>query len=178
MIAVAARDITPETATGEAEELEKELTLLGLVGIEDPPRPGVASAISSCRAAGIRIAMVTGDHPATAKEIASEVGMLDPDAPVLEGNALPEDEDLLGALVDHDGTIISRVTPEQKVFIARALRKRGHVGKLSSGPPTRSCVGSNAAPWARFVDCAACLSCGAARRRAPKKTQRAMPNSR
>lgn len=45
MIAVAARDITPETATGEAEELEKELTLLGLVGIEDPPRPGVASAI-------------------------------------------------------------------------------------------------------------------------------------
>lgn len=127
VIAVAARDITPETATRKAEELEKDLTLLGLVGIEDPPRPGVASAISSCRAAGIRIAMVTGDHPATAKEIASEVGLLGPDAPLLEGDDLPEDEDLLGALVDHDGTIISRVTPEQKVFIARALRKRGHV---------------------------------------------------
>jgi magnesium-transporting ATPase (P-type) len=71
--------------------------------------------------------MVTGDHPATARAIASEVGLLASDRQVIEGRDLPADEAVLGALVDWDGIVLSRVTPEDKLRIARALRARGHV---------------------------------------------------
>jgi magnesium-transporting ATPase (P-type) len=101
--------------------------LLGLVGIEDPPRPDVREAIASCRRAGIRIAMVTGDHPGTARTVAAEVGLLGADPRVLEESALPSDEAELGGLLDHDGVVVARVTPEGKLRIARALRARGHV---------------------------------------------------
>ena len=70
---------------------------------------------------------MTGDHPSTAKAIAEEVGIYQPGAPVLVGSRLPEDEALLAAMVDRDGAVISRVTPEDKLRIARALRSRGHV---------------------------------------------------
>jgi magnesium-transporting ATPase (P-type) len=127
VIAVAERQLGGEEAAGEASDLERNLTLLGLLGIEDPPRPGVASAIASCRRANIRIAMVTGDHPDTGKAIAKEVGLLGPEERVVDGKDLPDDEDVLGALMDRDGIVVGRVTPEQKLNIARALRKRGHV---------------------------------------------------
>ena len=127
VLAVASRELKIATASNKVEDLEKDLTLLGLLGIEDPPRPGVTASILSCRNAGIRLAMVTGDHPATARTIADEVGLRKPDAPVLEGNDLPKDDELLGALVDRDGIVISRVAPEDKLRIARALKKRGHV---------------------------------------------------
>jgi magnesium-transporting ATPase (P-type) len=127
VLAVASRKLKIATASDKVEDLEKDLTLLGLLGIEDPPRPGVTASILSCRDAGIRLAMVTGDHPATARAIADEVGLRKPDAPVLEGYDLPKDDELLGALVDRDGIVISRVAPEDKLRIARALKKRGHV---------------------------------------------------
>jgi magnesium-transporting ATPase (P-type) len=72
----------------------------------------VAQAIAACRRAGIKVGMVTGDHPATARTIGSEVGLLTPDALVIQGQDLPADEALLGALVDRDGIVLSRVTPE------------------------------------------------------------------
>jgi calcium-translocating P-type ATPase len=127
VIAAAVRRNTEGCEAASADEIERELELLGLVGIEDPPRPGVQSSIEACRQGGIRVAMVTGDHPATARAIAQEVGLLGADHRVLEGRELPQDEELLGALVDRDGIVISRVTPEEKLRIARALRKRGHV---------------------------------------------------
>jgi magnesium-transporting ATPase (P-type) len=73
------------------------------------------------------MALVTGDHPSTAKAIADEVGIYRPGAPVLTGSKLPNDDALLAALVDRDGAVISRVTPEDKLRIARALRSRGHI---------------------------------------------------
>ncbi|RSO03544.1 haloacid dehalogenase, partial [Streptomyces sp. WAC 06725] len=103
------------------------LTLLGLVGLEDPPREGVAEAIATCRHAGIKLAMITGDHPGTARAIAEQVGLLGPDPLVLTGRELPGDDESLGALLDRDGAVIARVTPEDKLRIARALRSRGHV---------------------------------------------------
>ena len=106
---------------------EVHLSLVGLLGFEDPPRPHAAAAIAACRDAGIAIAMVTGDHPATALAIAREVGLLAPDELVVEGRDLPADDDALAALVDHDGIVISRVEPEDKLRIARALQTRGHV---------------------------------------------------
>jgi calcium-translocating P-type ATPase len=111
----------------EATAVEHDLELLGLIGLEDPPRPSAASSVAACRSAGIRIALVTGDHPSTAKAIADEVGIYLPGAPVLTGSRLPGDDELLGALLDHDGAVISRVTPEDKLRIALALQSRGHV---------------------------------------------------
>jgi magnesium-transporting ATPase (P-type) len=110
-----------------ADQAEVDLELLGLVGLEDAPRPGTAAALRACRQAGIRIAMITGDHPGTARALAREVGLLAGDGLVLEEHDLPEDEPALGALVDRDGIVVSRVTPEGKLRIARALRARGHV---------------------------------------------------
>jgi magnesium-transporting ATPase (P-type) len=111
----------------EAGQVESGLDLLGLVGIEDPPRPGAAATIAACRRAGIRVAMVTGDHPGTARAIAREVGLLGDAGLVVQGAELPADEQLLGALVDRDGIVVSRVSSEDKLRIARALRRRGHV---------------------------------------------------
>lgn len=109
------------------EECDRGLRLLGLVAFEDPPREGIGDSLRACRGAGVKVAMVTGDHPATATAIANEVGLRSPDAPVLSGTDLPTDEQHLAALLDHDGIVIARVSPEDKLRIARALRSRGHV---------------------------------------------------
>lgn len=127
VIGVARRHIGETGSASSADEVERDLDLLGLVGVEDPPRPEVAQAIAACRRAGIKVCMVTGDHPATARAIATEVGLLGPEAMVVEGRDLPQDQALLGALVDRDGIVLSRITPEDKLRIARALRARGHV---------------------------------------------------
>ncbi|MDE3136637.1 MAG: cation-transporting P-type ATPase [Acidobacteriota bacterium] len=127
VLAVARRPAMESDLSGSVDEVEANLQLLGLAGIEDPPRAGVGESIASCRQAGIRVAMVTGDHSVTARAIASEVGLLRPEALVLEGSQLPSDDAMLGALVDRDGVVISRVSPEDKLRIARALQGRGHV---------------------------------------------------
>ncbi|MFO7280188.1 MAG: cation-transporting P-type ATPase [Thermoanaerobacterales bacterium] len=126
VLAVAGRPAGDETPASAAEA-EAGLALLGLVGMEDPPRPDVSRSIDACRRAGIKLAMVTGDHPATAAAIATEVGLRRPDQPVLRGDDLPADDDALGELLDEDGVVVARVTPEAKLRIARALRRRGHV---------------------------------------------------
>ena len=109
------------------QEAEADLHLLGLVAMEDPPRIDVKDALGRCRGAGIKVAMITGDHPATAGAIAGEVGLRVDDGPVLTGVDLPADEALLGAMLDRDGVVVARVSPEDKLRIARALRGRGHV---------------------------------------------------
>ncbi len=111
----------------DADEAEAGLVLLGLLAFEDPPRAEVHHALAGCRRAGVQVAMVTGDHPATARAIAEEVGLWLPGAPVLTGEDLPDDDEALGALIDHDGVVLSRVSPEQKLRIAAALQGRGHV---------------------------------------------------
>ena len=131
VLAVAERAL-PGTGLGERwpdepGQYEQHLTLLGLVGLHDPPRDSVAEALQKARMAGIKVAMVTGDHPTTAAAIAVEIGLLRPDSTVVEGKDLPDDGHLLGALLDHDGAVISRVSPEQKLRVARALQLRGHV---------------------------------------------------
>ncbi len=67
------------------------LTLLGLLGFHDPPREGVTQAIAECRRAGVKLAMITGDHPTTARRIAEQIGLALPDSPVLVADELPED---------------------------------------------------------------------------------------
>lgn len=134
VIAVARRSLGGRAADGAdawdqapAADLERGLELLGLIGLHDPPRPGVDEVIRTARQAGLKLAMITGDHPATAAAIAREIGLAGPGAQVVEGAGLPEDDQMLGALLDRDGMVVSRVSPEQKLRVARALQARGHV---------------------------------------------------
>jgi magnesium-transporting ATPase (P-type) len=127
VIGIAARRIEHDILPATATEAERDLELVGLIGLEDPPRPRVADAVAACRKAGISVAMLTGDHPSTALSIAKEVGLFTDRSIVVVGDELPEDAQLLGALVDRDGVVIARVSPEDKLRIARALRSRGHV---------------------------------------------------
>jgi calcium-translocating P-type ATPase len=127
VLAVATRPASEIADDADADAAETHLELVGLLGLEDPPRPNAADAIAACRRAGIRVAMVTGDHPATARAIAAEVGLLDVDGLALEGKGLPADEQVLGALLDREGVVLARVAPEDKLRITSALQARGHV---------------------------------------------------
>jgi len=128
------------------ESAEDDLELLALVGLEDPPRPDVAGVLDRCRTADIRVAMITGDHAGTAAAIAREVGLLRAGGVVVDGRDLPADDAELGALLDHgDGVVVSRVSPADKLRIARALRGRGHVVAMTGD-------GVNDAPALREAD--------------------------
>ena len=127
VLAVARRPITDGVVPSTPEDAEQSLGLTALLGLEDPPRSGAADAIEACRRAGIRAAMVTGDHPATALAIAEEVGLTLREGRAILGEALPADDEELARLVDDDGLVLARVAPEDKLRIARALRGRGHV---------------------------------------------------
>jgi magnesium-transporting ATPase (P-type) len=126
VIAIAGR-AAPDEAPATAAEAERDLEFLAVVGLEDPPRPSAAEAIAACREAGLKVAMITGDHPATARAIAEEVGLLGSDWLVQTGADLPAGTEDLGALLDRDGIVLARVSPEDKLRIAQALRGRGHV---------------------------------------------------
>jgi magnesium-transporting ATPase (P-type) len=126
--------------------MEQDLELLGLLGLEDPPRPDVSASLQACRDAGIRVAMVTGDHPATAAAIGREVGLLREGGVVVDGSDLPQDDAELAELLDDpDGAVVARVTPADKLRIAYALRGRGHVVAMTGD-------GVNDAPALREAD--------------------------
>jgi magnesium-transporting ATPase (P-type) len=108
------------------DEAERDLTFLGLVGLEDPIRPHVPSAIARCEKAGIRVVMITGDHPNTAASVARGVGI--PTERVVVGSSIPDDEDALRTLLEDDRVgVLARVEPQQKLRIARCLQASGHV---------------------------------------------------
>ena len=128
VLAVAERSLPgPPGASFRLEDVESGLTMLGLIGLHDPPRAEVRVALEAAREAGIKVAMVTGDHAFTAAAIARETGLIGTPELVLEGHSLPEDDAVLTALLDRDGVVVSRVTPEQKLRVARLLQRRGHV---------------------------------------------------
>ncbi len=130
VIAVAVRELPgrpQDWLERPPEEAEVNLALLGLIALHDPPRPDVGGVIRTAREAGVRVGMITGDHPATAAAIAREIGLMGSPELVLEGSQLPEDEQILGALLDRDGIVVARVSPEQKLRVAKALQSRGHV---------------------------------------------------
>jgi calcium-translocating P-type ATPase len=108
---------------------EHGLTLSGLVGLEDPPRPEVPDAIARCGAAGIRVIMVTGDHPHTAQAIAREIGLLKSDQPVvLTGDNLRRMSPAqLQLALDAPEILFARVAAEQKMHLVEALQKKGEI---------------------------------------------------
>jgi P-type Ca2+ transporter type 2C len=102
------------------------LTLLGLVGLEDPVRPGVPAAIDECRSAGIRVVMITGDHADTAVTIATRIGLAHADTALTGAELRAMDDETLARRVA-DVNVFARVVPEQKLRLVNALKSRGEV---------------------------------------------------
>ena len=126
VLGFAAGPITSEAAERLEELLApRSLTFLGLVGLWDPPRPGVREAIAECRAAGIRVVMITGDHAATAAAIAEHLGIAKRESGVLTGRELQRLSDQELREVVQRVSVYARVEPEQKLRIVRALQANG-----------------------------------------------------
>ena len=107
--------------------VEEGLTFVGFTGIIDPPRPEVKAAVATCRTAGIRPVMITGDHPLTALHIAKELGIAGEQSRVLTGVEL---ERLQGRELDgvvNEVAVYARVSPEHKLRIVEALRRQGQI---------------------------------------------------
>ena len=139
-------------ASGDLAAWVSDLSFIGLIGLMDPPRVEARVAIAECRAAGIAVKMITGDHQHTAAAIAAELG--------LEGKAMSGAEldrmkaEQLAAAID-DVAVFARVTPTNKVKIVRALQKKGHVVAMTGD-------GVNDAPALKSADIGVAMGSGTA----------------
>ncbi|MBP6390155.1 MAG: cation-transporting P-type ATPase [Flavobacteriales bacterium] len=118
------------TSDSEAVDLTHELAFAGLIGMMDPPRPEVAPAIAECRKAGIRVVMITGDHTATASNIAMKLGIgADGNTTAVNGRDLPALEGMSAKVKEKiaNSNVFARVSPQQKLDLVTLLQERGHV---------------------------------------------------
>lgn len=129
----------------EPENIEKNLTFIGLMGMIDPARPEVKEAIKICKKAGIKPIMITGDYKDTAAAIASELQILDDDSGILTGNELDKlsDDDLVEA--SKKVSVYARVSPVHKLKIVDAIKKNGNIVAMTGD-------GVNDAPALRKAD--------------------------
>ena len=123
--------LVKENAGGEevvSSEIEKDMAFLGLIGLQDPPRPEVPEAIKKCHGAGIRIIMITGDGSRTALAIARQIGLVQGDPVIIEGSAfsLMTDQELMDKLASRE-MIFSRMTPKHKMRVVSLLKDKGEV---------------------------------------------------
>ena len=111
--------------SADKKSLESDITFVGILGFIDPPRKEVKAAIQTCQEAGIKVIMITGDHPETAKAIASQVGINS--ANVLTGVEISKmtDKDLKKAL--KNTYVFARVTPEDKLRLVHLLKENGEI---------------------------------------------------
>jgi P-type Ca2+ transporter type 2C len=124
VLAMAVREHAPD-ATGDLSAWERSLTFVGLVGIVDPPRPEVASAVAEAAKAGIRSVMITGDHPATARAIAREIGLWTEGDMLVSGAELDQlDQQRLETIIEKV-RVVARATAAHKLRIVDAMKARG-----------------------------------------------------
>jgi calcium-translocating P-type ATPase len=147
VLALARREMPRDGQPPERERAEQELCFLGLVTMFDPPRAEVLDAVARCHSAGIRIIVITGDHPLTAAAIAGQVGIGGPlpravDASRIDHTRELELEELLAG---GEELVFARASPEAKLLIAEALRGQGHVVAMTGD-------GVNDAPALRSAD--------------------------
>src|SRR5205823_4470632 len=135
-----------DRSTGElTETVERELVFLGVVGMIDPPREEARDAVGVARRAGIRVLMITGDHPATAAAIAGELGLAAPGARAVTGAGLERADDAQLRGWVREVTVYARVAPEHKLRIVRALKADGEIAAMTGD-------GVNDAPALKAAD--------------------------
>ncbi|WP_300534062.1 cation-transporting P-type ATPase [Sphingosinicella sp.] len=151
VLAFAMRRAGPGQTTLEPGDLDDALVMLGLVGLIDPPRPEAVAAVAECRAAGIRVKMITGDHAGTAAAIGRHVGLANP-ARVLTGTDLDrlDDAALADAVLDVD--VFARTSPEHKLRLVMALQARGLTVAMTGD-------GVNDAPALKRADAGIAMGC-------------------
>ena len=141
---MAYRPLSP-TETDISAELERDLIFVGTVGMIDPPRPEAKVAIAVARRAGIRVLMITGDHPRTAVRIAADLGIVEPGAPALTGLELDELEPDAFADAVRETSVYARVSPKHKLRIVDALQADGNIVAMTGD-------GVNDAPALKSAD--------------------------
>ncbi|MES2932133.1 MAG: cation-translocating P-type ATPase, partial [Pseudomonadota bacterium] len=144
-LAVAYRPLDPGEERATAEAVERDLIFVGTVGIIDPPREEAAVAIREARRAGIRVIMITGDHPRTAARIAADLNIVDAGATALTGLALDALDDAAFAEAVRKTSVYARVSPAHKLRIVAALRADGNVVAMTGD-------GVNDAPALKAAD--------------------------
>lgn len=124
IIAVASRGVPQDHTVLNTADIERQLTLIGLIGLIDPPRGEAIDAVAECHAAGIRVKMITGDHAATARAIAARIGLTDSER-CLTGTEIEamDDAALAEAAVSVD--VFARTSPRHKLRLVEALQSRG-----------------------------------------------------
>ncbi len=121
VLALAVRSTDCDARTLTFDDVEGTLTLLGLVGLIDPPRPDAIEAVADCQKAGIRVKMITGDHAGTAAAIGKQIGLERPEK-VLTGSDLDLMDDATLAFAVKDTDIFARTSPEHKLRLVKALQ--------------------------------------------------------
>jgi magnesium-transporting ATPase (P-type) len=146
VLAFARRELPPRANSYTPEKVEQDLTFLGLLAMMDPPRPEVEAAVQTCRTAGIRMVMITGDYGLTAESVGRRVGLLATANPrILTGAEVDALSDAgLQATLD-DEIIFARMAPEHKLRVVAALQSRGEVVAVTGD-------GVNDAPALRKAD--------------------------
>ncbi len=145
VLAIAYKEIDTVPSTPTSEELENGLTFMGLVGMIDPPRPEAKVAVATCRRAGIKPVMITGDHVVTASAIARELGILEDGDRAITGAELDAMTDAeLDACVEQI-SVYARVSPENKIRIVKAWQRKGQVVSMTGD-------GVNDAPALKAAD--------------------------
>ncbi len=144
-LAVAYRPLAPGEPAEASPELERDLIFVGTVGIIDPPRPEAAVAIREAQRAGIRVLMITGDHPRTAARIAADLGIVAPGAKALTGAELDALDAAALAEVVRVTSVYARVAPVHKLRIVDALQADGNIVAMTGD-------GVNDAPALKSAD--------------------------
>jgi len=146
VLAVARRTLPFKTGPYNPENIERDLTFFGLMAMMDPPRPEVEQAIKTCRQAGIRIVIITGDYGLTAESLARRVGMLStPNPRIITGAELEELSEIELQKALEQEVIFARMAPEHKLRLVSAFQSRGDVVAVTGD-------GVNDAPALRKAD--------------------------
>jgi P-type Ca2+ transporter type 2C len=129
VLGVACREVPSDLTTASVDDVERDLSWLGMVGMLDPPRDAVADAVATCHGAGIRILMITGDYGVTAESIARRIGLTAPGEAmrIVNGDELDRLDEVALREIVGGPVIFARATPAQKLRIVMALQANGEV---------------------------------------------------
>ncbi|WP_156225616.1 cation-translocating P-type ATPase [Pseudactinotalea suaedae] len=152
-LGVAYRRIAAGTSVEDLTGAEKDLVYVGVVGIIDPPRPEVAQAIADAHRAGVRVMMITGDHPTTAVRIAEDLGIVDEGARAVTGAGLDQLDSADLRDLTRQVSVYARVAPQNKLQIVDGLQADGHVVAMTGD-------GVNDAPALKSADIGVAMGTG------------------